>query len=435
MNDTLAATSSTQLDNGCLTGADTHTSPRRAPMTTRFARTAVLKSLDKLQHGHLTLIDGGDVSTAGDEAEKTQRATLTVHDSSFYSRVLFGGSLGVAEAYMDGLWSCDHLTALIRIFAPKLEASNALDRGWSWLKGRLASGYHAFRPNTRRGARRNIHEHYDLGNEFFSLFLDETMMYSSALFESPDVSLHDASVAKLDRICRKLQLQPGDHVLEIGTGWGGFAEHAARNYGCRVTTTTISREQFDFAQNRIDKAGLSEQVELLLEDYRDLTGQYDKLVSIEMIEAVGHKFFDTYFKTCGRLLKPDGLMLLQGITLPDQRYQQYLRSVDFIQRYIFPGGCLPSLKAMGDSVASQTDMRMLHLEDLAPHYAQTLSCWRDRFFDRIDEVRELGFSDRFIRMWEYYFCYCEAAFLERATGVVQLLLAKPQCHLDPIRTF
>jgi cyclopropane-fatty-acyl-phospholipid synthase len=256
------------------------------------------------------------------------------------------------------------------------------------------------------------------------------MMYSSAIFESPDASLHEAQLARLDRICRKLDLSADDHVVEIGTGWGGFAIHAARHYGCRVTTTTISGEQYELARERVRKAGLEQKITLLREDFRDLEGQFDKLVSIEMIEAIDHGLFETFFRKCSDLLKPDGALLLQAITIADQRYDEYRKSIDFIQRYIFPGSGLPSAAVMTAAAAGATDLRLLDLEDIGLHYAKTLRCWRDRFFERIEEVREMGYSEPFIRMWEYYLCYCEGAFLERAISDVQLMFTKPDCRLS-----
>jgi cyclopropane-fatty-acyl-phospholipid synthase len=284
---------------------------------------------------------------------------------------------------------------------------------------------HWLRRNTRSGSRRNIAAHYDLSNEFFALMLDRTMTYSSGLFESPHASLEEASLAKYDRICRKLRLRSSDHVLEIGCGWGGFAAHAAREYGCRVTATTVSRQQFDFARERLHQEGLSGRVELLLQDYRDLKGCYDRLVSIEMIEAVGERYLDVFFAQCNRLTKPDGAMALQAITIPDHRYDRYRRSVDFIQRYVFPGGFLPSISAIGKSLQRGTDFRLDHLEDFGLHYAETLRIWRENFWANIQQVRRLGFDDRFVRTWHYYLCYCEAAFRERQIGVCQLTLARP----------
>ena len=390
----------------------------------RMARSTLEKMLAQLQSGSITLRDGEAERTYGTVMPGEQSVRVEVLHPRFYRRILTGGSLGAAEAYLDGDWSCDDLTAVIRILIRNQTVARDMDRGLAKLTGLGARALHWMRRNSRSGSRRNIEAHYDLGNDFFQLFLDETLLYSSAIFETSDTTLQDASIAKMERICQRLDLRPHDHLLEIGTGWGGFAIHAARKYGCRITTTTISKEQFDLARQRISAAGLDHRIEVILSDYRDLKGQYDKLVSIEMIEAVGHQFFDTFFRKCGTLLKPDGLMLLQGIVANEQGYAEYLRSTDFIQRYIFPGGCLPSVLAMGQSIARTTDMRILHLEDFAPHYAQTLRCWRERFWGAIDQVRELGFTERFIRMWHYYFCYCEAAFDERSVGVVQMLLAR-----------
>ena len=251
------------------------------------------------------------------------------------------------------------------------------------------------------------------------------MMYSSAVFEQPGMTLEQASIAKLDRICRKLALHAGDHVVEIGTGWGGFALHAARHYGCRVTTTTISRAQYELAVARVAAAGLSDKITVLLKDYRELEGKFDKLVSIEMIEAVGHQYYEEYFRTCARLLEPDGMALIQAITIADQRYEAARRSVDFIQRYIFPGSCIPSVTALLASITRASDLRLFHLEDIGPHYARTLAAWRHAFMRNLDQVRALGYPEEFIRMWEFYLCYCEGGFEERVLGDAQLLLVKP----------
>ena len=291
---------------------------------------------------------------------------------------------------------------------------------------------HALRRNSRAGSRRNIAAHYDLGNDFFRLFLDETLMYSAATYEHPQQSLHDAQLARLDRICHRLELKPTDHLLEIGTGWGGLALHAARHFGCRVTTTTISREQWKLARERVCEAGLQDRIEVLCQDYRDLEGRYDKLVSIEMIEAIGHAYYDTYFARCSQLLKPEGAMLLQAITIPDQRYERARRSVDFIQRYIFPGSCIPSVAALTQSIARASDLRVFDLEDIGPHYATTLAHWRENFRANLSRVRALGYDDQFIRMWEYYLCYCEGGFAERALGDVLMLLVKPGNRRRPL---
>ena len=392
----------------------------------RFARKAVLSRLKALEHGQIRLIEGALETTFGTTtAACPLQVVLTVHRSQFFPRVAFGGDLGAAESLMDGDWSCDRLTDLVRILIINSREQAAEPGILSWLFEPVYRMAHWFNRNTRKGSRKNIAAHYDLGNDFFELFLDETLMYSCGIFEEPESRLFDASTAKNERICRKLNLQPTDHLLEIGTGWGGFALHAAKNFGCRITTTTISREQFEFATRRIADAGLQDRVTVVMQDYRDLQGQFDKLVSIEMIEAVGHEFFETYFKTCSRLLKPNGLFVLQGITIADQLYQGYIRRVDFIQRYIFPGGCLPSVTHICDVLTKSTDLRLSHLEDFPDHYARTLRHWRSRFHNRIEDVKRLGFDDRFIRMWDYYLCYCEGAFMERNCGLVQLVLTKP----------
>ena len=391
-----------------------------------LARRAVQSRLAGLGHGVVTLTDGDRVEHYG---ESTARCALSVnvrvHDPRFYSEIAFGGSIGAGEAYMQGYWSVDDLTELMRILLQNRGVLDGMEGGVARVTAPLQKALHWAARNTHTGSRRNIAAHYDLGNEFFRLFLDPTLMYSSAVFERAGMTLEAASLAKLDRICRKLDLKPGEHVLEIGTGWGGFALHAAQHYGCRVTTTTISRQQHQLARERIDAADLSGRITLLLEDYRDLSGNYDKLVSIKMIEAVGHHYYDAYFRKCGELLKPEGMMLLQAITIADQRYDAARKSVDFIQRHIFPGSCIPSVTALSDAIARVTDMKLFHLEDIGPHYATTLRHWRENLFANIDLVRALGYPEEFIRMWEFYFCYCEGGFLERAIGDVQMLLVKP----------
>lgn len=395
----------------------------------RWARKLVWNQLKKLKYGQLTVIDPLGTEELG-ESDAEFQVSVLIHDPAFYRRMIKRGSMGVAESFMEGHWTCDNLAALFQIFVRNLHDQKPTARSDSRWKNLVDWFVHRLNANTKTGSRKNIHAHYDLGNDFFSLFLDETMCYSAGIFPSPESSLADASREKIDRICRKLHLKPTDHVLEIGTGWGGLAIHAAREYGCRVTTTTISQEQHTFAKQRVQEAGLEDRITLLLEDYRDLAGQYDKLVSVEMIEAVGNRFFDTYFEKCCSLLKPEGVMGLQAITMNEQRFAAYVKSVDFIQRYIFPGGCLPSVGRIMDSLAKTTELRVLHLEDIAPHYAQTLRLWRDRFFEKLHAVREQGYPETFIRMWEYYLCYCEAAFEERYIGTVQMIFAKPQARLD-----
>ncbi len=390
------------------------------------AQRAVRERLMAIQRGSLDISDGRTVDRYGTaSSQHSLHETVRVHDPRFYSEMAFGGSIGAGEAYMQGYWSTDDLTAVMRIILQNRDVLDGMETGWARLTEPVRKMLHWAARNTRSGSRRNIQAHYDLGNDFFKLFLDPTMMYSSAIFEHEGMSLEAASIAKLDRICRKLDLKPDDHVMEIGTGWGGFALHAARHYGCHVTTTTISLSQHDVARERVAAAGLNERITLLQKDYRDLTGQYDRLVSIEMIEAVGHQYYDTFFRKCSELLKPEGAMLLQAITIADQRYEAAKKSVDFIQRYIFPGSCIPSVAAMTGAVARATDMRLTDLKDIGPDYAVTLRCWRKNFFANLEQVRALGYPESFIRMWEFYLCYCEAGFVERVIGDVQLLLVKP----------
>lgn len=395
-----------------------------------LARRLVRAKLDQLRDGQLLLVDGAGKSLFGRGGDLM--ATIQVRDPRFYRAVALGGSLGAAEAYMDGHWETDDLTAVCRMVARNGESQQRLESGWARLSRPAHRLFHALRRNSPTNSRRNIAAHYDLGNDFFRLFLDETMMYSCAIFPDADSTLAEASLYKNERICRKLDLKPTDHLLEIGTGWGGFALHAAQRYGCRVTTATISREQYELAQERVRRAGLQDRVEVLLRDYRDLEGRYDKLVSIEMIEAVGHQYFDTYFRKCGELLAPDGLMLLQAITISDWAFEAHKHTVDFIKRYIFPGSCIPSVTAISDSLSRVTDMRLFHLEDIGPHYARTLREWRTRFSAHIDQVRAMGFPEEFIRMWEFYLCYCEAGFAERYISDAQLLLAKPDNRRAPL---
>ncbi len=398
-----------------------------------LARRVLFSLLGGLQLGRVTIVDSPSRRTFGMTSDDFPlEATITVHHPRFYVSTVLGGSIGAGESYMAGQWSADDLTMVVRIIALNREMLEGMDRGWARLSAPLHKIFHLSRSNTRRCSRTNIAAHYDLGNDFYALFLDETMTYSCGIFERDDSTLREASLAKYDRICRKLELSSSDHVLEIGTGWGGFAIHAARNYGCRITTATISKAQHQLARERVDHAGLSDRVEVLLEDYRDLSGRYDKLVSIEMIEAVGHQYLDTFFRFCSRLLKDNGMMLLQAITIADQVFEQHKRSVDFIKRYIFPGSCIPSVEAICRSMAHTTDLRLFHLEDITPHYAKTLRLWRERFFANIDQVRDLGYSETFIRMWEYYLCYCEGGFTERYLGDVQMVLTKPLCRRPPI---
>lgn len=391
-------------------------------------RRMVWNRLTNIIQGQLVLREGALQRVFGRGGENDLTATVEVFDPRFYRMLVLDGSLGAAEAYISGYWACADLVPLVRIFCRNEGLSKQMEGGPAHLLNVLHRIPHWMKLNTVSGSRRNIATHYDLGNEFFSLFLDETLSYSCAIFPGPESTLLQASGAKLNRICKKLNLSPKDRVLEIGAGWGGFALYAAEQYGCHITTTTISRKQYDFAKQRVSDAGLEGRVTVLMEDYRKLAGKYDKIVSIEMIEAVGHRFFDTYFGKCSGLLKPDGMMLLQAIVIPDQRYEQYRRSVDFIQKYIFPGGCLPSLGAICGSVGRATDLRLSHMEDITAHYAETLKHWRLRFRHGAEDVRKLGFTEEFIRTWEFYFCYCEGGFRECAIGDLQLVLKKPFCR-------
>ena len=390
----------------------------------RFLRQRLLERLSGFGHGHLEVRDALGTIAVG-RAGDGPTVTLEVLDPGFYRALAGNGSVGAGEAYMDGLWRCNDLVGLVQLLVRNRDLLDGMETGLARLGGVAMKAIHLLRRNTRSGSRRNIAAHYDLGNEFFRLFLSEDLMYSSAYWTGADDTLEAASTRKLDLICRKLALGPDDHVVEIGTGWGGFAVHAAKHYGCRVTTTTISREQHDLAAARIQQAGLGDRITLLQSDYRDLTGQYDKLVSIEMIEAVGADFQDSYFAQIGRLLKPEGLALVQAITIEDHRYEQALASVDFIKRHVFPGCFIPSVSAMLASKTRSSDLALVGLEDFGLSYARTLQAWRERFLAQLPAVRAQGYDERFVRMWEFYLAYCEGGFRERSIGVSHLLMAKP----------
>ena len=401
----------------------------RSTMLDRLARRIVLGKLGALRKGSIVIDERGVKTTYGNASNPADLAvTITVNSPAFYSDIAFGGTIGSGEAYINGYWSCDSVETLVRILLQNRDVMDNVDTGVAKLLTPLRKLFHWLNRNTRAGSRRNIAAHYDLGNDFYALWLDPEMMYSSAYYPNADAGLDEAAIAKLDRICRKLDLQAEDSVVEIGTGWGGFAIHAARHFGCHVTTTTISDEQYSYARTRIAAEGLGDRITLLKKDYRDLEGEYDKLVSIEMIEAVGHEYLDTFFEKCASLLKPDGQMLLQAITILDQRYEKSKKRVDFIKRYVFPGGFLPSNTAINDSMTRVTDMRAIHIEDIGLHYAKTLREWRERFFERIAEVRQQGYSEEFIRLWEFYLSYCEGAFTERSIGNIQMHAIKPDAR-------
>lgn len=396
----------------------------------RLLRGQILKSLAALEGGCLVIDDPlgrSELGGMGRDAPELHIHVVVRH-LSFYRLLALGGSVGAGEAYGDGIWHCDDLVGLVRLLVRNRELLDRMESGFARYSGLMMRCWHAARRNTRGGSQRNISAHYDLSNDFFSLFLSDDLMYSSALWDGPADTLEQASARKLNAICRKLDLQPSDTVVEIGTGWGGFALHAARHYGCRVVTTTISKEQHALATKRVAAAGLAGQVKVLCQDYRDLQGRYDKLVSIEMIEAIGAPYLETYFAKVGELLKPDGLALIQAITIEDHRYQQALRSVDFIKRHIFPGSFIPSVQSILSAKTRVSDLALVHLEDFGSSYARTLQAWRERFLSRLDDAQALGFDARFARMWEFYLAYCEGGFRERSIGLSHLLLARPDAR-------
>jgi len=391
----------------------------------QLAKRIVLSKLEYMDRGLLQIVDGGQIFEFGDLNLSDLKATITVRDSSFYSSLAFGGSVGVGEAYVRGDWDCSDLTTLVRLIVINRDVLDDVDKGSSSISGVINKCFHWLNKNTRTGSKRNISAHYDIGNDLFELMLDNNMMYSSAVYANSESSLEEASINKMDRLCKKLELSEQDHLLEIGTGWGGLAIYAASHYGCRVTTTTISKQQHDYAKQLIEAKGLQNKITLLLDDYRDLQGQYDKLVSVEMIEAVGLEHLGVYFEKCSSLLKPEGLMCLQSITIQDQRYEQAKSEVDFIQKYIFPGGSLPSVTAISQSLTQATDMSIYDIEDIGRHYARTLHDWRERFFHYENKVKKLGYDESFIRLWEFYLCYCEGGFMERSISTVQAVISKP----------
>jgi cyclopropane-fatty-acyl-phospholipid synthase len=402
------------------------------PPFTGFARRMLTTRLGRLTEGSLTIIASGEKMHFGHVCRDLPPIEITLNSAGFWGAVAFGGSVGAAESFINGEWTVNDLTGLIRLMVRNAGVLEDLEGGLARVAEPIRRLLHWLNRNDLSGSRKNIAAHYDLGNTFFERMLDPSMAYSSAIYPSNHATLAEAQLHKFDTICRKLQLQKDDRLLEIGTGWGGLAIHAAGHYGAKVTTTTISREQHDYAQEAIAKAGLSDRITLLFEDYRSLTGQFDKLVSIEMIEAVGHQFLDTYLKTCSDRLASHGMMLLQAITLQDQSYQAALRQVDFIQRYVFPGSFIPSISAITASMTAVTDLKLFHLEDIGPHYARTLAEWRRNVFADPDAIRALGYSDEFLRLWDFYLCYCEGGFLERHIGDVQMLLTKPRCTRAPL---
>lgn len=383
------------------------------------------KLLAKIQFGKITITDATGTTVFGGVTEsEAYHAHVTINNMQAYKKMLIGGSIGAAESYMDQEWDADDLVKLIEIVIKNEEIFAHIEGPFVKALDYARRYIGTHKKNDITKAKQNIIAHYDLGNDFFKLFLDPTMMYSCAVYEPEHISLEQASIKKLDTICQQLQLKPTDHVLEIGTGWGGFAIYAARKYGCKITTTTISDKQYAYVKREIERLGLQDRIQLLNQDYRLLSGQYDKLVSIEMIEAIGSKYFDVYFRQCNALLKPNGLFLLQAITMNDQAYLQARDRIDFIKKYIFPGGCLPSINAISASITTQTQLQLLSMRDIGQHYATTLMDWLRKFNQHVGQVKEQGFSEHFIRMWQFYFCYCAAGFKQSYISDIHALWRK-----------
>jgi len=399
-------------------------------MVDKTAKNIIIKLLTQIKKSQLTLIDKEQSFVFGNK-NASLKAIIHINNPKTYKRLLLGGAIAAGESYIDGWWSSPDLTKVIQVLAREKQLKEGLEKSFSkvitkafvfpkWL-------FHKARKNTKSGSKQNILAHYDLGNEMYKTFLDKEMMYSSAIYPNADATLEEAQLHKLDTICQRLALKPGESLLEIGTGWGALAIYAAQHYGVTVTTTTISDAQYEYTKERIDSLGLNDRITLLSNDYRELEGQFDKLVSIEMIEAVGHEYLGSFFETCNRHLKPGGKMLLQAITIADQRYDQYRKGVDFIQRYIFPGGCLPSINVMASKVANQTDMVITGVDDIGQDYAQTLKHWSERFESALPDIQKMGYGQDFIRLWQFYFAYCEGAFRERNISTVHMTAVKSTC--------
>ncbi|MGX5914056.1 class I SAM-dependent methyltransferase [Aliidiomarina sp. Khilg15.8] len=400
----------------------------------KWCRELALKALSYIQYGHITMLEDGDV--VGEYGDKTSllHARVDVHHPRTYRRFLFDGDIGAGESYTDGDWTSPDLVSVIRLFAANLEAMDKISNRFGWLTWPFQKLSFLARRNSKRQAKQNIVSHYDLGNDLYTRFLDQRMQYSSAVYPTAESNLEEAQAHKLDRLCQMLDLKTTDHLIEIGTGWGGLAIHAAQNYGCKVTTTTISDAQYEYARERVEALGLEGQITLLKDDYRDLEGKFDKLVSVEMIEAVGKSYLPGFFAKCSSLLKPDGRLVIQAITIADQRSASYNRNVDFIQRHIFPGGYLPSITQMTRLLSLKTDLVVRQVDDIGLDYARTLHDWRLRFNNSRSELQSLGYDDRFTRLWNYYLCYCEGGFSERSVSAVQLAATKP-ADKGALRTF
>ncbi|MEL1223770.1 MAG: cyclopropane-fatty-acyl-phospholipid synthase family protein [Candidatus Neomarinimicrobiota bacterium] len=397
--------------------------PTKATFLTSVFKNGLKKKLSHLNVGCISVVDGVDKFSFGDPGSELQ-VNVQVHSQEFYVMTGSGGAMGIAEAYILGYWTSDDVVMLMRIILKNRSILLSLNDGFAKILSPINKLIHRSRQNTLKGSKENILAHYDLSNDFYKLWLDPTMTYSCAYFKDTNTTLEDASIEKLDRMCRKLKLSEKDNILEVGTGWGSFSIHAAKNYGCSITTTTISDAQYEYAKARVLEEGLESKINVINKDYRKLDGQYDKIVSIEMIEAVGYEYISEYFRKLSSLLKPDGLMALQGITYNDQNFDTYKDSVDFIKKYIFPGSCLISISQIIDVIKNKTDLSMIDMEDITRHYAETLNRWRKNFMSVLPEVKEMGYSKAFINMWEFYFLYCEAGFLERNIGDVQMVFAK-----------
>ncbi|MBX2852794.1 MAG: cyclopropane-fatty-acyl-phospholipid synthase family protein [Phycisphaeraceae bacterium] len=405
----------------------------RPGLTDRACRRLLLSQLERIQDAQLTVLDRGQRLAFGQaNRDADPRCTITVQHPRFYRDAVLGGHLGAAEGYIHGLWDCDDLTGLVRIFARNLSLSDRMDKVSVRLGGALLKIGYYLKRNTLSGSRGNIAAHYDLGNDFFELLLDPTLTYSCAVFESPEASLIDAQVAKLDRLIDKLGLDQGQHLLEIGTGWGALAVRAAQRTGCRVTTTTLSRQQHDHARRLIAENNLGDRVTLLKRDYRELDGQYDKLVSVEMIEAVGHQFYGQFFESCARLLKPTGRGVIQSITIPDGRYESARKCIDFIKKYVFPGSCIPSIGILRQAMARGSGLELTHFEELGPHYAATLRLWAENLSDNRERVVARGYPRELLRLWDFYLAYCEGGFIEHNIGLAQIEVRQPGCTDAPL---
>ncbi|MGB1125517.1 MAG: class I SAM-dependent methyltransferase [Phycisphaeraceae bacterium] len=404
----------------------------RIGLIDRACRRVLLRQLDRIRDAQITLLEDGQRLTFGHAQGNAPRCTLTVHHPRFYRDAVLGGHLAAAEGYIHGLWHCDDLTALVRVFARNLSLSDQMDKLSVRLGGALLKLGHHFNRNTLSGSRDNIAAHYDLGNDFFELLLDPTLCYSCAVFESPEVSLMDAQVAKLDRLIDKLGLDEHQHLLEIGTGWGALAVRAAQRTGCRVTTTTLSQQQYDHAEKLIAENNLGDQIRLLKRDYRELDGQYDKLVSVEMLEAVGHQFYGQFFEACARLLKPTGRGVIQTITIPDERYDAARKCVDFIKKYVFPGSCIPSIGILREAMANTSDLKLTHLEEFGTHYATTLNHWAANLHANRERVMARGYPKELLRLWDFYLAYCEGGFIERNIGLAQIEVRRAGCNDTPL---